>query len=107
MKQNSQCTYNVTLRRVRELLLPWESIKYYLLVYVCMRVRACKWVPGPVGLCMCMRISACGIANPACNEYAPYCDVICGPFGSTIFFFNYLRNGAIFGNTSLNIKYVS
>ena len=47
-------------------------------------VRACMWVPKRVGVCM--RIRAYSFANPARNAYAPYCDVICGPSGSTIFF---------------------
>jgi hypothetical protein len=32
--QGRQCTYNVTVRRVRWLLLPWKSNKYYI-VWVC------------------------------------------------------------------------
>jgi hypothetical protein len=27
-----------------------------------------------------------GLANPACNAYAPYCNVICSPSVSTVFF---------------------
>ena len=82
---NRQCTYNVTLRRVRESLLQWKSNKYYILDCVCACVRACMWVPGRV--CVCMRISACSLANPACNAYAPYCDVIRGlPLEFTTFF---------------------
>ena len=34
-----QYTYNVTLRRVRESLLPWKSNKYYIFVCVCVRVH--------------------------------------------------------------------
>jgi hypothetical protein len=37
-KQKGQCMYNVTLRRVRESLLPWKSNNYYLLVCVCVHV---------------------------------------------------------------------
>jgi hypothetical protein len=70
-----QSTYDVTLRRVLELLLP-----YYIFVCVC----ACVWVPGRVG--MCMRVRTCGLAYPAYNSYAPYFEVICGSSGSTIFF---------------------
>ena len=33
-----------------------------------------------------MRVRACSLAYPACNAYAPRCDVICGPSSSTIFF---------------------
>jgi hypothetical protein len=51
---------------------------YYLFVCVCM------WVTRSVGICM--RIRACNLAYPACNAYAPYCDVICGPSISTTFF---------------------
>ena len=59
-------------------LLSWKSSKYYILVCVCM------WVPEREGVCM--RIRAYSLANPARNAYAPYCDVICGPSMSTIFF---------------------
>jgi hypothetical protein len=76
--RRTRATMYVTVRRVRESLLPWKSNKYYLLVCVC--VRACRY------LGVCMRISACSLANPACNAYVPYCDVICGPSISTTFF---------------------
>jgi hypothetical protein len=36
--QDRQCTYNVTLRRVRELLLPWKSNEYYIFVCVCVYI---------------------------------------------------------------------
>jgi hypothetical protein len=44
-----------------------------------------------------MRVRACSLTYPACKSYEPYCDVICGPSGSTMFFWHYLMNGAIFG----------
>jgi hypothetical protein len=44
IEQDRQCTYNVTIRRVRESLLPWKSSKYYLLVCVCMGARKCVHV---------------------------------------------------------------
>jgi hypothetical protein len=59
-------------------LLQWKSNKYYMLVCVCM------WVPGCVGVCM--RIRAYSLPYPARKAYSPYCDVICGPSVSTIFF---------------------
>jgi hypothetical protein len=37
-KPERQCKYNVTMRRVRESLLPYKSNKYYLLVCACVRV---------------------------------------------------------------------
>ena len=74
--------YNVTLRRVRESLLPWKTEKYYISVYV--HARACVRVLERVGVCM--RVSACSLANPACNAYVPHCDVISGPSVSTKFF---------------------
>ena len=46
-QEDRQCTYNLTLRRLRELLLSWNSSKYYLLVCVCVRAR--MWVPGARG----------------------------------------------------------
>ena len=57
--------------------------KHYVLL-IALRVHACILVSGRVGVCM--RIRACDLANPACNAYAPYCDVIYGPLFSTVFF---------------------
>jgi hypothetical protein len=76
--------------------------KYYVFVCVCACVPACIWLPGRVGVCM--RRSACGLDNPACNAYASYCDVICDPSVSTIFF--RIINDAIFGEKKMfwNIK---
>ena len=42
-KQERQCTYNITMRWVRESLLPWERYKYYTLV-LCLRAQACGLV---------------------------------------------------------------
>ena len=69
--------YNVTIRRIRELLLPWESNKYYVLVCdrACARARA-----------RVHAVRACSLAYTASNAYAPCCDVICGPSGSIILF---------------------
>jgi hypothetical protein len=57
-----------------------------LLIGLCVRARAlaCMWVRRRVGVCM--SVSACSLANPARNAYAPCCDVICGPSDSTQFF---------------------
>ena len=78
----------VILKRAGESLLPWKSNKYY--VFVCVRVRA----PARVRACGCLNAWACtcsfacvcSVAYPACNAYAPYCDVIFGTSGSTMFF---------------------
>ena len=43
-RQDRQCAYNVTLRRVRESLLPWESKKYYIFVCVCAPVHSYVFV---------------------------------------------------------------
>ena len=87
-KLRRQCTYNVILRRVRELLLPCKSNKYYIFVCVCVcvcaRSPANVHVPGRMGVCM--QVLACSLAYPARKSYIPYCDVICGPSGSTSFF---------------------
>ena len=47
-------------------------------------MRAYVWLPGRVGVCMPVR--ARSLTYPECNVYEPYCDVICGPTGSAIFF---------------------
>ena len=51
---------------------------------VCVCPHAREHVPGRVGVCM--SVHACSLAYPACNAYAPYCDVICGPSSPTTFF---------------------
>ena len=33
-----------------------------------------------------MRVRTCSLAYPVCKAYAPYCNVIHGTSGSTIFF---------------------
>jgi hypothetical protein len=42
LKQYRQCTYNITLRRIREILLPWESNKYYICVQGGARACVCR-----------------------------------------------------------------
>jgi hypothetical protein len=79
LKQDRQCTYNVTLRRVCKSLLPWESRKYYIFVCVCVRVCPGAWA------CVCARMHACSVAYPAWNSHVPNCDVICGLSVSTTF----------------------
>ena len=54
-------------------------------------------VSGSVG--MCMRIGACSLAYPACNVYAPYSDVTCGPLDPPYFSTLSLK-GMIFGGKS-------
>jgi hypothetical protein len=45
-KQDRQCMYNITLRRVHEAIVTVEKqYEYHLLFCVCMRVRACGY-PG-------------------------------------------------------------
>jgi hypothetical protein len=51
-------------------------------VCVCVRARAFVRVSGRVGMC----VRACGLGYPTYNSYAPYCGVICGLFGSAVFF---------------------
>jgi hypothetical protein len=82
--------YNVTLRRVRQLLLLWKNNKYCIFVFGHVHARACL-----------------NLAYPACNSYTPYCDVIYGPLWLHHIFRQYLTNGAIFGKKKLfNIKCV-
>ena len=64
-KQERQCMYNVTLRRVRKSLSPWKSGKYYVFVVV----RAC------VEPCL-----------SSMQRDTPYYDVMYGPCGCAIFF---------------------
>jgi hypothetical protein len=52
---------------------------------VCTRARASVQA-GMRSVSVCKRVSECTRAKPARNAYAPYCDVICGPSFSTIYF---------------------
>ena len=85
-KQDRQCTHNVTLRRVHENIFAVEKQKVLhicVCVQACGCLRACMWLPERVDVCM--SICAYSLANPACNAYAPYCDVNCGFSVSTTF----------------------
>jgi hypothetical protein len=65
--------YNVTMQRVHETIVAVEKQEV---------LHACACVHAGV----CMRIRVYGLANPARNAYAPYCDVISDPSVSTTFF---------------------
>ena len=78
-----QCTYNLTLRHFRKLLLQCKSNKCYIFVCVC--------------VCVCACVSTCGIVYPPNNSYAPYCDVICGPLSLHHIFRHFLIISMIFG----------
>jgi hypothetical protein len=84
-RQDSQCTCNVILRRVRESLLQWKSNKYYIFVCVCVCacvlafLLACMRVYGYPGMWASACVRACSLVYPACNSYASYCDIICRP----------------------------
>ena len=66
IKQDRNCTIKQHRGAFEELLLPWKAINITCL---------CVWVPGCVGVCM--RLRTCSLVYPACNAYAPYCEVIC------------------------------
>ena len=55
----------------------------YLCVCVCERERERASVL--VDARFLGRVHACSLAYPACNAYAPYCDVCCGPSGFTTY----------------------
>ena len=75
-RQDRQCTRS----RI------FVAVEKQKVLYICLRVRARTWVRVPVcvGVCMCVR--TCTLFYPASNSYAPYCDVMCSPSASTIFF---------------------
>jgi hypothetical protein len=84
-----QVTFNVTLRRVRELLLSWKSNKCYTLMSVCVRARACS------------------LAYPACNLYV--CAILwrhMWPLWLHHIFWHYLINDTILEKMLLYIKCV-
>jgi hypothetical protein len=65
MKHDSQCTYNVILKRVRVTIVAVEKSNKYCITY-----SEC----------------ACSLSYPACKAHAPYYNVICGLSGSNIIF---------------------
>jgi hypothetical protein len=60
-QHDSQCTYNVTLRRVRKSFVPWKGNKYYIFVYMCALTR--------VRDCARKRVRVCSLAYPTCNTF--------------------------------------
>ena len=59
VKQQTTCTYNVTLRRVYEMIVAMESNKYYIFLCVCVCVshaRSSGWgqAYACVSLCVCV-----------------------------------------------------
>ena len=99
-----QRMYDVTSWRFREFLLPWKTNKYYTFAGMRARLRSCVWVPGCVSVYM--RLRACSLAYAACNAYAPYCDVMFGPSGSTTCFDIISQRARFSGKKSLNVKCV-
>ena len=70
--------HNVILRRGSDHLCHGKAINITYLC-VCVVALACVEERGRV------QVRACSLAYPACNAYAPHCDVICGPSGATKF----------------------
>ena len=69
VEQYRQCTYNVTMRRVRETIVAVEKQQ---VLYISLCVWG-GWVggcaPRRVGVRMCVR--TCTLVHPACNAHAP------------------------------------
>jgi hypothetical protein len=82
LKQHRQCTYNVTLRRVRVTIVAVEK----------------QWVLHNLRVCVC------SLRYPACNTHAPHCHLWSAPFYTI--FRHYLINGTIFGKKLLTTKCV-
>jgi hypothetical protein len=76
LQQDKQCTYNVTLRRVRVTIVAEEKQYVLHILSVCV----------------------CSLKYPACIAHAPYCRLWPAPLYSI--FPHYLINGTIFGKGS-------
>ena len=98
LEHDRQCTYDVTVRRVRLTLLAVDK-QQVLHICLCVCVNAC-------GCPVRGDVRACSFAYPSCNAYAPYCDIVCVPSCLHNIFRHYLINGTILGNTLLSIKCV-
>jgi hypothetical protein len=97
-------TYNVTLRRVHEIIVAWKSNRFYIFLCVRARARACVCVGGG---CWCMGegvyLCACSLIYLACNARGPCCLRL---LLLHRFFRHFLINGTIFGKNLLSIKCV-
>jgi hypothetical protein len=80
---------NVTLRRFRRLFLPWKNNKYY--IFMCVFARVCG------------HAHVCSLAYPACNENAPYCEVM-WPLGLHRIFRHYFINGTSFEKKVIKLE---
>jgi hypothetical protein len=80
--------HTIPLRHVHEFIVAVET-QYVLDICVCARVL----VTGCMG--MYMHLRACSLAYPACNVYAPYCDVVA--LQAPPRFSALSHNGVIFG----------
>jgi hypothetical protein len=85
-KQDRQCTFNVTLRRVRESVLPWKRNKYYLFVCLSARVRACGWPCAWACTCACVSV-ALFIQHSTCMRHivTSFVAPLAPPYFSTLF----------------------
>ena len=106
VRQDGQCTCNVTLRHVHETIVAMEMQYYILLcVYVwgggdaparvlsaCANMRAAVCDCGCTGAGVCLR--SCSLTTAACNAYAPYCHL--RPVWLYHIFRHCLINGTIF-----------
>jgi hypothetical protein len=87
--QDSQCTCNVTMRRVQKTIVVVEQQQVlHTSVCVCVCVVG---VSGCTGACVCLR--ACSLTNPAGNS-PPYCHL--WPLRIHRIFRRYIINGTIF-----------
>jgi hypothetical protein len=109
-RQDRQCAYNITLRRI---LFLWKSNKCYIFLCVCVWGGVCartcsrvgEYMRVRVGGCTCsgMCFLVCSLTYPPCNP-PPYCHL--RPLWLHHIFRHYLINGTIFGKKVLNIKCV-
>ena len=95
IKQNSQCTYNVTSRRVHKTIVAME--KQLSIIYFCVCVHTCeRGCRKRVCTCACVAL----LIQHATRRHI----AICGLWLHRIFR-HYLINGMIFGEMLLNIQY--
>jgi hypothetical protein len=121
VKQQTLCTYNVTLRRVYEMIVAVESNKYYIFLCVCVCIpRALQCVRAGVcvraSMCVCVwTVGGCGwksavVCLRPCTFFYPVCHVEASHFLRPLWleeiYRRYLINGTIFAKQSLNVNCV-
>jgi hypothetical protein len=82
IQQDSLWSYNITFRCIHIMIVAVKKQQILdICLCVCVHECVCMWVSTCTGMCMYV-----ALLIQHATRYVPYCDVIRGPSGSTLFF---------------------